>query len=670
MTCEKCGMVLKTGMRFCPSCGEPVCGDERSSEDKVVSLLRQLKKEKKYDEIVRFALTGNAYAEYLYLDHAIEKAKTWTQSAQGSGEVKSAMENEQPAGMAIWGIILYTTFRPKGIFEEIFEGPKYDDKAFDKGISLIRKAADMGDAAASYYMGGWCISGNIRQIIKNERDAYRYTQNSADKGYPSAMYRLGKWYVDGINGVRKNPALGNELIEKAAFYDQPAAVDYVKKLNGRWFETDFNSAEDKNAVELSRRLLSPPKKVVTNDIIFDKSVDMTFDGIVFNSDDELNQYRDERKTAENILAGCETLDDYLSAWDRMEHAQFSILDKSFYLSMIRKMVIKLSEISGEELELYRQWSLKFGYICDGKIMLSGIPTELIKTVDSGLDSNGRYFMHLGGKPLPDSDKLAMTKQAFKIPLEDDVFVIHPIGGMFWRYYTEKMIGYAVSSSGLYFKDHKKRLGAVAWEDFKNSAIYFANPLDKTIESDCLWVDDYFFLTDEPQSHLVFLKKIRSLVRLIYQLPDNSKHISVLSDAPEKVSHASIASEGRQMDTGHAIERSESSEQLRETRFEAEAVVLAGQETKEPDRKNNSEKAFEDRPKATEMLSFSEKEKPLAPATPDESKICPSCHKPNKMTAKFCSYCGEPLEEPRFCQACGTKLRPGKKFCSNCGAKIE
>lgn len=53
------------------------------------------------------------------------------------------------------------------------------------------------------------------------------------------------------------------------------------------------------------------------------------------------------------------------------------------------------------------------------------------------------------------------------------------------------------------------------------------------------------------------------------------------------------------------------------------------------------------------------------------KICPSCNKGNKATARFCNYCGSPLlEETRFCTQCGAKLRPGKKFCSGCGAKIE
>lgn len=52
------------------------------------------------------------------------------------------------------------------------------------------------------------------------------------------------------------------------------------------------------------------------------------------------------------------------------------------------------------------------------------------------------------------------------------------------------------------------------------------------------------------------------------------------------------------------------------------------------------------------------------------RICPSCNKGNKSTARFCNYCGASLEEPRFCVQCGTKLRPGKKFCSGCGAKIE
>lgn len=59
-----------------------------------------------------------------------------------------------------------------------------------------------------------------------------------------------------------------------------------------------------------------------------------------------------------------------------------------------------------------------------------------------------------------------------------------------------------------------------------------------------------------------------------------------------------------------------------------------------------------------------------PVEHSPEKICPSCSKGNKSTARFCAYCGSSLEITRFCTQCGTKLRPGKKFCSGCGAKIE
>ena len=59
--------------------------------------------------------------------------------------------------------------------------------------------------------------------------------------------------------------------------------------------------------------------------------------------------------------------------------------------------------------------------------------------------------------------------------------------------------------------------------------------------------------------------------------------------------------------------------------------------------------------------------------------CPKCGNELKDNSKFCSSCGEKIEEvkpveeevvntPKFCSQCGEELKDNSKFCSNCGAK--
>ena len=64
--------------------------------------------------------------------------KTWTQDAEGTSNIRQAMEQNNPAAMAIWGIMLYVANRTKGTFEMLFEGPGSDSAAYERGVALIQ----------------------------------------------------------------------------------------------------------------------------------------------------------------------------------------------------------------------------------------------------------------------------------------------------------------------------------------------------------------------------------------------------------------------------------------------------------------------------------------------------------------------------------------------------
>ena len=60
--------------------------------------------------------------------------------------------------------------------------------------------------------------------------------------------------------------------------------------------------------------------------------------------------------------------------------------------------------------------------------------------------------------------------------------------------------------------------------------------------------------------------------------------------------------------------------------------------------------------------------------------CPKCNYELKDGSKFCSSCGEKIEEekkeeevkdtPHFCSECGAQLKDDSKFCSSCGKKLD
>ena len=49
--------------------------------------------------------------------------------------------------------------------------------------------------------------------------------------------------------------------------------------------------------------------------------------------------------------------------------------------------------------------------------------------------------------------------------------------------------------------------------------------------------------------------------------------------------------------------------------------------------------------------------------------CPKCNTSLRPGVKFCTSCGQKIEESTTCSQCGTPLKPGAKFCIKCGQKV-
>ena len=49
--------------------------------------------------------------------------------------------------------------------------------------------------------------------------------------------------------------------------------------------------------------------------------------------------------------------------------------------------------------------------------------------------------------------------------------------------------------------------------------------------------------------------------------------------------------------------------------------------------------------------------------------CPKCNAEVREGAKFCTSCGQKIEQTQTCPKCGSPLRPGAKFCTSCGNRL-
>ena len=57
----------------------------------------------------------------------------------------------------------------------------------------------------------------------------------------------------------------------------------------------------------------------------------------------------------------------------------------------------------------------------------------------------------------------------------------------------------------------------------------------------------------------------------------------------------------------------------------------------------------------------------------EIGICDGCGEPLSEGARFCGFCGAPVEGRRTatrCAECGRESSPGARFCGGCGARID
>jgi hypothetical protein len=102
-----------------------------------------------------------------------------------------------------------------------------DAKDFAKALSLLRKAADLGDAEAMYKLGQLYDRGN--GVNQDYAQARQWYQKAAKTGSAKAMNNLG-WQYQYAHGVNQDYAQARQWYQKAADAGNMDAKDTLYRL--------------------------------------------------------------------------------------------------------------------------------------------------------------------------------------------------------------------------------------------------------------------------------------------------------------------------------------------------------------------------------------------------------------------------------------------------------
>lgn len=84
---------------------------------------------------------------------------------------------------------------------------------------------------------------------------------------------------------------------------------------------------------------------------------------------------------------------------------------------------------------------------------------------------GKDILFNEGRPLSESTQTAFARAAFSIPRTDNIyFAVNANTFGAWSGFSEKCIGFAIATKGIYFRTSKKQSGYLTFEEFSNKEI--------------------------------------------------------------------------------------------------------------------------------------------------------------------------------------------------------
>ena len=104
-------------------------------------------------------------------------------------------------------------------------------------LSVVRNGAVAGFPFAQYYLG--CIKAQGKLCERNEEEAVQLFRLASQQGHISATFRLGIFYLAGMQGVEKDEWHAYSLIHQAALQGQADAQYFL----GHHYKEDNNASK-------------------------------------------------------------------------------------------------------------------------------------------------------------------------------------------------------------------------------------------------------------------------------------------------------------------------------------------------------------------------------------------------------------------------------------------
>jgi len=221
-------------MNYCPICGNQI-GQAidliNSYENK--ETIEKLYADKKYDQILDYALAGDNIAKCYYIKYIGDQAQKgyfndWDSIFE---KLISAKNNGNSFAIASYGIFQYEQAKKGALGVS-------DTGTMERACQLVEKAVHMNEPVAMTAFGVWLCDGTD-YVKKDEYRAYQLIKRAADMGYPQALRILGYWHYNGNRNISVDEDLGFELIERAAFMGEYSARRLILETNPDWLDDDF-----------------------------------------------------------------------------------------------------------------------------------------------------------------------------------------------------------------------------------------------------------------------------------------------------------------------------------------------------------------------------------------------------------------------------------------------
>ena len=478
MICNCCNKHISDNSNYCIYCGNEFNNIKKNQ------LILQYEKAKKSTDMLSLAKEGNVFAEFNSISEAISNTKKFLSSTgrYSIAKMKEINESGDKFAIALCGITSTIAYREKGLFEEIFEGFDYNEEIFNMGVKMVKYAAELGSPSAQYYLGLWYKNGRKHAGINIDvQKAYGLMKASANQSYPSALYRLGLWHFEGKDGIAKNMKLGMQLIEKAAFFDEENAIDFIKETNKMWFSDDeldyLNSDSRKFAVKLMNSISKAENK--TNDVLYDERYEFYDGDINLETKERFKKFLVEDVII-SILQQPSQLSEMIASYRELKKMSFETYAKDTVLDVSLTDISKKIGAPTKEIKKYIDSEMCYFEKKADFVYMQKLPQDMIDIVKL-LNKNNHYsakniLVLDSGMALSDAAEISNIRTSFKIPADEKIYYIQTYD--LFKKFKEKSNGFAICERGMYFRQMLNGNYFVKWNDFVSSTIRKENDLLK------------------------------------------------------------------------------------------------------------------------------------------------------------------------------------------------